>query len=385
MTKFNPLIEAMGSIDDVMVEKAQSPAKKPRRIRTAVIAAVAAALLLGTTAVAATFGDNPIVKINNKQVTSRYSSYVDDNGWTIETTAVELPVDYCRYKPVGEIRAVFDKDADAPFTYQYYDELGVRLGDVPNWVELYVIAKKDGEMTHHGMSEHGIDDHHQSTTISPDGKLIEIEFWQDPVQALKSEIADKRFKKMSAEERYKEIQIYGDPFEYAELDGFKNPTYLELCAIEDIRYTQRAATFTSLPSEAMKLYDYAPVVPAGFSEKAGLSAFLFTDATRSEDGWMLEVHEVTQEMFVYTLIEEQSGTEVLFTVWRSAENKDTYTDHFDFEYEYIPLNNGTEARLHQSAYGFYILEFEKDGAAYGLQLGGERDLAQFILEKMELL
>ena len=138
----------------------------------------------------------------------------------------------------------------------------------------------------------------------------------------------------------------------------------------------------------MKLYGYAPISIDGFSEKAGTTVVIYTNAVLTEDKTrytFIGDKEITQQMFVYTLVEEQSGTEVLFTVWRSAEHKDTYTDHFDFEYEYIRLNNGTQARLHQSADYSYILEFEKDGAAYGLQLGRERDLADSILDKMELL
>lgn len=381
MTELNPLFEAIGEIDEAMIEKAQAPAKKRVGLRVAIIAA-AAALLLGTTA-AATFGNNPIVKINNKKVKARYSSYVNEDGWTVETTAVELPVDYCRYKPVGEIRAVYDGDTNVAVCY---DELGVRLDKITLWVNLYVHAEKDGETPFMIMSSRSDSNHHESETLTPDGKSIEIEFWQDPAQTLKSELEDKKFKRQTADERYADFLIYGDPFEYAELDGFKCPTYHELFAIEDIRITNQAATFPSLlPSEAMKLYDYAPVELKGFSEKAGLSVFFFTDEVRWENGLYMEVHEITQQIFVYTLVEEQSGAEVLFTVWRSAENKDTYTDHFDFDYEYIPLNNGTNARLHQGLDDIFILEFEKDGAAYGLNLGTERGLVEKVLERMELL
>lgn len=64
MTKLNPLIEAMSSIDDVLVEKAQSPVKKPIRMRVVVIAAAAAAMcLLVGFAVANRHGE---FKIGNK-------------------------------------------------------------------------------------------------------------------------------------------------------------------------------------------------------------------------------------------------------------------------------------------------------------------------------
>lgn len=382
MTKLNPLIEAIGEIDDALVEKAQAPSKKRARIRTLIIAA-AAVLLLGTTAAGATFGNNPIVKINNKKVASRYSSYVNEDGWTIETTAVELPVDCCRYQPIGEIRATFDSDTHDVVCY---DELGVRLNEISNWVNLYVNAEKDGETPFHFISGHVDGDHHQGETMSADGKVIEIEFWQDPAQALKSINDEKKLERITVDERLEVLRIYGDPFEYAELDGFKCPTYRELFEAEGAcRITNKAANFKSAPSEVMKLYDYAPVELKGFSEKAGLSVFFFTDEVRWENGLYMEVHEITQQMFIYTLVEEQSGTEVLFTVWRSAENKDTYTDHFDFDYEYIPLNNGSNARFHKGLDDIFILEFEKDGAAYGLKFDGERDFAETILERMGLL
>lgn len=378
-TKLNPLIEAIGEIDEAMIEKAQTKAKKRVGLRVAIIAA-AAALLLGTTA-AATFGNNPIVKINNQKVKARYSNYVNAEGWTVETTAVELPVDYCSYKPVGEIRATYDS---AEQHTEYYDELGVRLHDMPLWFKLFVLAQKEGETTFHGHSGFYDSEHHQRTTTSADGKMIEIEFWQDPAQALKNELYDKKLKKMTIDERLEEIRIYGDSFEYTGLDGYAWPSYRELLAIEDVKFSNAYAEIPLVPSEAMILFDYAPVELDGFSEKAGLSAFLYSDATRDENGMNFTVSAITQQMFVYTLVEEQSGAEVLFTVWRSAENKDTYTDHFNFDYEYIPLNNGTQARLHEGLDGIIILEFEKDGAAYGLNLGTECALVDTVLEKMEL-
>lgn len=381
MTKLNPLIEAIGEIDETMIEKAQTKAKKRVGLRIAIIAA-AAALLLGTTA-AATFGDNPIVKINNQKVKARYSSYVNEDGWTVETTAVELPVDWCRYQPVGEIRAVFDSDAKETACY---DELGVRLDKITLWVNLYVHAEKDGEIPYMLMSSHSDSEHHQSETLTPDGKEIEIEFWQDPAQALKSVNDKKRFERMTVDERIEEFKIYGDPVTFEEADGFKCPSADEL--FEVLGYgglSTNAVKLESVPSEAMKLYDYAPVSLDGFSEKPGAFVFVTREKELSEDGVGYKSHTITQQMFVYTLVEEQSGTEVLFTVWRSAENKGTYTDHFDFDYDYIPLNNGTNARLHEGLDGIFILEFEKDGAAYGLNLGTERGLVETVLEKMELL
>ena len=185
---------------------------------------------------------------------------------------------------------------------------------------------------------------------------------------------------MTVDEKLEEWKIYGnDFFEYG---GFEHPSMRELFEANAKTCSGGADVhmFESAPSEAMKLYDYAPVSIDGCSEKEGLTALMYKGVDEDTDEYT-----IFQQMFVYTLVEEQSGTEILFTVWRSAENKDTYTDQVDFEYEYIQLNNGTQARLHKSSKNFYLLEFEKEGTAYGLRLNGERDLADSILQKMELL
>lgn len=377
MNKLNPILDAMSEIDDKTVADFIPKYKtKPRKALKIAAVTVAAVLLLGITAAAATFGDNPIVKINNTQVTPWYSSYVNENGWTIKTTAVEIPIAYCRYRPAGEIRAVFGGDlSDTDF----YDELGVRLDDIVNNINFYVDAEKPGEIPFLGLHGTAYSDYHQRETITPEGEIL-IDIWQDPIQALKSSNEKKKYENMTVDEKLEEWRTYGnDFFEYG---GFEHPSMRELfeANAKTSIGNSDVHTFESAPSEAMKLYGYAPVSVEGFSEKAGMTAVMYK-GTDNDTGEYI----ISQQMFVYTLVEEQSGAEVLFTVWRSAENKDTYTDHFDFEYEYIQLNNGTQARLHQSADYSYLLEFEKDGAAYGLHLGYERNLAQSILEKMELL
>ena len=388
MNKLNPLLDVMSELDDKTVaDLAAGYARKRKKPWKIVVIAAAAVLLLGTTA-AATFGNDPVVKINHKRVKSIYSSYVNEDGITIETTAVELPVDYCRYRPAGEIRAACDSDTGEIVCY---DELGVRLDKISNWLELFVYMEKEGEMRTLFSRGQADGEHYQGGSMTHDGKEIEIEFWQDPIQALKSAHERKKFERQTVDERLEDFKIYGDPIEYAELGGFKCPTYRELFGAEGIEWgsiTSGAATFKTTPSEVLKLYDYAPVSLEGFSEKAETSAFLFANPVCSEEEHRYIYDDntrVIQQMFVYTLVEDRSGTDVVFTVWRSAKNKDTYTDHFDFDYEYIPLNNGTQARLHQSVYDFYILEFEKDGAAYGLKFDGGRNFAESILQKMGLL
>lgn len=384
MNKINPLFEAVSEIDDKTVANSiQTNKTKPRKAFKIAAIAVAATLMLGTAAAASTFGDDPIVKINDKQVTPWYSSYVNENGWTIETTVVEIPYKRGSYSPVGEIRAVFDdKLVDAV----YYDELGIRLNDIANDVVFYIKADKPGETPFNGTKGSFYNNYHFSETISPEGN-ISIEFWQDPIQALNSA----NEKKKTVDEKIEELMVYEEVIGFSEYGGFGHPSVRELVeggGIGTYSITDSVINFECTPEEAMKLYGYAPISINGFSEKAGTTVVMYTNAVWNEDktGFtFIGDKEIVQQMFVYTLVEEQSGTEVLFTVWRSAENKDTYTDHFCFEYEYIQLKNGTQARLHQSADNSYILEFEKDGAAYGLQLGHEHDLAESILKKMELL
>lgn len=375
MNKLNPILDAMSEIDDKTVADFIPKYKtKPRKALKIAVITAAAVLLFGTTAAAATFGDNPIVKINNKQVTPLYSSYVNEDGWTIETILVKLPVDVSCYTPVGEVRAVLDSEL-TNHNHSIYDEFGVRLDDVSNGTNYYINVEKSGEIPLSIMHGCAYDNYHQRESMTAEGE-ISIEFWQDPIQALES----KRYEKMTVDEKLEEWKIYGnDFFEYS---GFEHPSMRELFEANAKTNIGGADVhmFESVPSEAMKLYGYAPVSVVGFTEKAGLTAVMYKGVDEDTGEYT-----IFQQMFVYTLVEEQSGTEVLFTVWRSAENKDTYTDHFDFEYEYIQLNNGTQARLHQSADKSYILEFEKDGAAYGLHFDGERGLAESILQKMELL
>lgn len=375
MNKINPLFDAVSEIDDKTVADFIPKYKtKPRKALKIAVIIVAAALLLGTTAAAATLGDNPIVKINNKQVTPWHSSYVDENGWTVETTVVKMPFDYSCYTPIGEVRAVFEAE---PMEDRIYDELGVLLNDISNGMNLYVNAQKPGETPMHISHGRFYENYHQHETITPEGEII-IDCWQDPIQALESANREKQYERMTIDEKLEEWMKFGnDFFEYG---GFEHPSRRELLEMgaKTSGGFADVHTFECAPSEAMKLYGYAPVSIDGFSEKAGLTVVMYKDAD-SDTG----EYTIFQQMFVYTLVEEQSGAEVLFTVWRSAEKKDTYTDHFDFEYEYIPLNNGTSARLHQSD-NRCIVEFEKDGAAYGLRLGG-RPAADSVLEKMGLL
>lgn len=389
MNKINPIFDAVTEIDDKMVSGSITKYKtKPRKALKITAVAAAAMVLLGTAAAAATFGDDPIVKINNKQVVPLYSTYVNENGWTVETTVVQTPQTVLSsYTPVGEVRAVFDEE---PFTVDYYDELGVRLNAVTTNVFMFVNANKPGETPANFSGINTADNFHQNVTMSADSKIINIEFWQDPAQALKSEFEKKRREEMTADEWIEKWAPYEKIIAFPGYGGFERPSMREIFDANAkclFAVDESVLTFEGAPGEVMKLYGYALVTIDGFSEKAGTTVVVYTNAVFDEEKgeFINGGDEIIQQMFVYTLVDEQNGNEFLFTVWRSAENKDVYTDHFNFEYEYITLNNGTQARLHQSVNGSFILEFEKEGAAYGLQFSGGRDTAEYILEKMELL
>jgi len=388
MNKINPIFDAVTEIDDKMVSDSITKYKtKPRKALKITAIAAAAMVLLGTAAAAATFGDDPLVKINNKQVVPLHSTYVDENGWTVETTVVQTPQTVLSsYTPVGEVRAVFDEEL---FAVDFYDELGVRLNGITTNSFVFVNANKPGETPVKMSGINTADNFHQSVSTSSDGRIINIEFWQDPAQAIKSEINKKRRKEMTADEWIEKWAPYEKIIAFPGYGGFERPSMRELFDANAkclFAADDSVLTFEGAPGEAMKLYGYAPVALDGFSEKAGTTVVVYTNAVFDEEKHVMNSgDEIIQQMFVYTLVDERNGNEILFTVWRSAENKDAHTDHFDFEYEYITLNNGTQARLHQSADGYFILEFEKDGAAYGLRFGGGRDMAEYILEKMELL
>lgn len=385
MNKLNPIIEALDGIDEnTALAAAQSKRRMKKPLKIAVIAA-AATLLLGTTAAAATLGEHPIIKLNDKQVTPRFSSYVNENGWTIKTSAIEYPVDIAGYAPVGEIRAVYDDTTgDKRNDMHWYDELGVLLDRVSDQMRMGLEATKEGENDVVGMKGTAFSDHHQSEFMNADGTEISIECWQDPIQAAKQALAEKRWAGMSIDEKIETTLRYGWDYGYPEYGGFEHPTMRQLLEA-DAQGMSNVQKFKSLPSEAMKLYGYAPVSIDGFSERGGLLVTFDVNDHRTEHGSVRDDDpKIIQQMFVYTLTEEESGKDVKFTVWRSAAEKDVYTDHFGFDYEYIPLNNGTEARLHQSGFSNYIVEFTKDGAAYAAVLDLDRDLVERVLTGMEL-
>ncbi len=379
MSKLNPIIEALDGIDENFAAEAtkKRKAKKPLKI---VVISVAAALLLGGTAAAATLGEHPLVKLNGNQVTPKYSSYVNADGWTVETTVVQLPIDTAAYKPAGEIRGVLNGD-----DIEIYDELGVKVYDVSGDLNIYCNAAKPGETPIHTLHSFSYSDYHEREDITADG-VHQIEFWQDPIQAARSAAEQSRYDRMSVDEKVNYLLMWGWDIGYPEYGGFERPTMRELVELGAQTSSGSAviADFEQLPGEIMpEYYGYEPVSLDGFTEKSGLQTLIFNQIKAADNS--TEEKLISQEMFIYTLTDAASGKDVKFTVWRSADEKDVYTDHFGFEYEYISLNNGTTARLHQSGFSSYIVEFEKDGAAYGIQCDIDRELVERVLQKMDLL
>lgn len=373
MNKLNPIIEALDDIDEKTAAAAYGK-RKPKKPLKIVLIAAAAFAALGTTAAAATLGDHPLVKLNGTEVTPKFSSYVDKNGWTLKTTAIECPVDQAGYKPIGEVRAVYYPDAEAPNEENYYDELGIELDEISN-LSLSVKGEKAGEVGFTFMSGTAFGNYHQSTTRNADGTEISIECWQDPIQAARDALDKARFERMSLD---KKVELYisdGWDLGFPDYGGFEHPTLRELLPLCKCSSSgdKTVYEYDASPSEIMpKLYGYEPIALDGFIEKNGTQVVMYNNDiyVKNEGGGYQRTRAdeplITQQIFIYTLTDLESGKDVKFTVWRSAENKDTYTDHFDFDYENIPLRSGTNARLHQTADHRYVMEFENDGASYAL-------------------
>lgn len=385
MKPLNPIIEALDGIDEDIALAAATKKRKIKKPLKIVIISVAAALLLTTTATAATLGEKPLVKLNRKSYSSsKCWSYTDENGWTLKTTVIKLPEECSSYGlygyvPVGEIRPVFTENADS-FEFKYYDELGVLLnGSHGVFTGHFIVcgAEKPGEIPLTEMSLHDLAWRYNSMTIKTDGTIC-VDVWQDPIQAGQEAYSDWLIKHMSLDERVEAVLWNAWDFGLPDFSGFKHPSLREILANEYNHYAANELVigFEGSPSAAARqFYDYSLEIPEGFTEKDDIQAITYADHNAKL---------ITQQMFIYTVTDDISGKDVKFTVWRSAEAKDTYTDHFGFEYEYITLNNGTKARLHQSGYT-YIVEFEKDGAAYAFQADIDRELIERVLQSMELL
>lgn len=385
MSELNPIISALDGIDENYALKAVTVKRKNKPLKIAVIAA-AAALALGGTAAAATLGDDPPIKINDKTVTFKSDTYVDQNGYTVRTRAVEVPTGIAGYEPVGVVRAVHDKD----WNDEVYDELGVNIHEISvgNYY-IFIDGEKEGEIPFSATMFGSSELHHVAINRTPDGEY-NIEIWQDPIQVVKQQSEENRVRNMSVEEKMNLYLEYGFDFGYPDFGGLEHPSMRVLVENDARGHSGEADVqiFDSLPSEIMKLYGYAPVSAEGLTEKAGLTVVMYKSGEYNSDAGKWEYPDgkkIIQQMFVYTLTDEDSGMDVKLTVWRSAENKDTYTDHFGFDYEYITLNDGTTARLHRSENGESIAEYEHGGAAYALVTRLDRDGIERVMQRLGLI
>lgn len=392
--KINPIIEALDGINENTAIAAAPQKRKMKTPLKIVIISVAAVMLLGTTAAAATLGDHPIVKINNKTIATKVSNYVDDNGWSIRTTVIEYPVDTAGYSPAGEVRGVYDENAEyKPDELKYYDELGVRIDRISDQLAIYLDASKEGENDFTSMKGTSFSGYHQRESRNAERTEINIEVWQDPIQAAREALEEKRYAKMSVDEKIQYQLMYGWDIGYPEYGGFERPSMRDIIAA-DTRGSYGGGdiiNFNGLPGAvAAEYYGYMLDQPDGFTEKDGVQVIMYFNDVMvvNQYGYQMvkaEEPKVIQQMFIYTMTDNASGKDVKFTVWRSAEEKDVDTSCFKFDYEYIPLKNGTEARIHQSVDYNYIVEFEKDGAAYAFVCDLDMELVNRVLENMDLL
>lgn len=380
MKQLNPIIESLDGIDENLALAAANrrKMKKPLKI---VIIAVAAAMLLTTTAAAtaATLGEDPLIKLNNRSYHGKTGSYTDQNGWTLKTTFIALPREYGNsgYIPVGEMRPVFNENEDGLDNIIYYDELGVRVDGSNSKMYILTEIEKPGETSIKRVSNFSLSYRHQRMSIDTDGTIC-IDIWQDPLQAAQEAHQKALIARVPVDEQVENAIKGGWGRMLSGYGGYKHPSLHDIFANSCTLIGGKNILIGSdgSPSAlARKLYDCTLDIPEGFAEKDGFQAVSFCDH---------DAKLVTQQMFIYTLTDQASGKDVKFTVWRSAEKKDTYTDHFGFEYEYITLNNGTKARLHQSGYT-YIAEFEKDGAAYAFQCDVDRELVENVLKSFGVL
>lgn len=379
MNDLNPILEAMGEIDERTVAEAAKRPKLKKPLRIAIIS-VAAAMLLGTSAVAATSGENPVFMIDKKRVDGVYSKYVDSDGWTVRTYGVLTPEDGSNYSPVGEVRAVYDRYADQSNDIKIYDELGVEIKDITPSYFWLVKGEKEGETPINSMYSTGsvTSATNWAVSISPDKDEIFINTWFDPIGALKVAAEDAKLARMSIEQKVEYLEATGGSFStFDDYGGIYHPNaydFFEFDMRSYCNWKSIAYTVPGTPSAGLKVFDYAPLTGAGLSESEGeVFAVLYIDS---------ENKEFSQGLYQYTLTDDMSGTPVDFTVWRFADRKETYNDHFGIEYETLITANGTEVKLHRSGYSAYIAEFELDGAYVAFKTSLERDGVERILQNL---
>ena len=402
MNNTNRIFEAMNDLDENYAAEAILPRKKKMKkpLKIAIIV-VAATLLLGTSAVAASSGDHPIMKLNHRQMLADYDEYVNENGWTVKTlTAVEPQDDIPTYRPVGKIRAVYNENDTGIFTF--YDELGVDL-EITQDTDIFGTAFKDDKSDMHEKGANGPDYLRGRASIAADYSWVSYEDWVDPIEYIKYKADEVAWNRKSLQEKADMLNSleYGRYSTLKDFGGIPHPTAEEHYTVDgcpstyihnfDIAPSDRpdyssndilfkhyiTYNYRCIPSTALKMFGFTPLIGENMTESVG-RCFVKLDIDN-------DLKEFTQGMYQYSLNDTASGTPIEFTVWHKAELRESFTDHFDFEYEYIELNNGTQARLHRSVSGDYIAEFEYDGAFYAFKTSVDRDGVTRILIDLGVL
>lgn len=141
MTKLNPLIEAMGDIDDALVERSQTDAKKPIKLRTVFIAIAAAVLLMGAASVynryprSMTVNGEPMFEYNyaimesvsslsREQMLAMGAEIIQDDGNFTEYSITALPSEiFTAFKMPSRINDNFiEEEAEIKISCSYKSE-----------------------------------------------------------------------------------------------------------------------------------------------------------------------------------------------------------------------------------------------------------------------
>ncbi len=392
MTEFNPIFEALDGLDENIAAEAVRPAKKKMKkpLKIAIIA-VAATLALGMSAVAATSGSNPIIKINKRQISGDYEEYVNSEGYTVKTVAAVIPQsDMPTYRPIGKIRAEY---VDGSF--YFYDELGVKINDIAEDTAFYGTSSKDNKvLDSHAKGYESPDYLEGIMTVAADYSYVEYTEWVNLIKYAEYKSNTAKWNRLSLQEK---IDFYNMELEaagvnyYNDYGGISHPTTKEQLALNGIGHFSagdnqitgpdgvfydpfNAYSFENTPTEIFKLFGFDPLAVEEMSEnKCRCFAMLYYDQ---------ELKEFTQGIYQYTLTDDETGAPIEFTAWHYADKRECHTDHFDFDYEYVTLDSGAEARIHRSVNGSYIAEFEKDGAAYAFTTDLDRGIVIRILNNL---
>ena len=377
MNKTNPIFEALNELNENYAAEAILPRKKKMKkpLKIALIV-VAATLALGTTAIAASSGDRPVMKLNHKEMIADYDEYVNADGWTVKTlTALEPYDEIVPYRPVGRIRAYYE---NGDFTF--YDELGVNINRIAADTDLFGTAFKGDESDLHAKFADGPDYLRGRGGIAGDYSSMEFEEWIDPIKYAEYQVMLAKFNRMSIQEKVYYLNLNGYDY-YDGFNGISHPTAEEHFTLDGNAHTSMngfddfcAFSYQSTPSEVYKIFGFTPIIGADMTED---TARCFALLNYNNDN-----KEFTQGLYQYSLTDMASGTPIDFTAWHYADLKDTFTDHYGFDYEYIELNDGTQARLHRSITGDYIAEFEHEGSAYAFKTSLDRDNVTRILANL---